>query len=135
MHSQCKKEDICLPIGPPPQPVPPPTGQSILCPEVGVEAGELESEEARGMERSHAPPPRLVPQVYYKFYRKPMAPSRVILASSALPWKQKRTALTQELIRRLLRTKKELSCKIKQEIISDFMQLLKNSGYCPSFRK
>ena len=36
---------------------------------------------------------------------------------------QKRTVLTQELIRRLLRTKKELSCKVKHKILTSFMQI------------
>ena len=115
LHSQCRGEYICLPIGIPPK--------RLLQTE-----GEVE------MEAQPTPASRLVLQVYYQFYRKPMAQQRVILASSALPWQQKRTALTQELIRRLLRTKKELNCKVKQIIISEFMQLLKNSGYDKKFR-
>ena len=47
----------------------------------------------------------------------------------------KRTTLTQELMRRLRNTKKELSCQQKQTILSDLMQVLKNSGYSPKFRE
>ena len=64
-----------------------------------------------------------------------MKPKLVISADSALPWVQKRTVLTQECIRRLLNTKKELNCGKKQAILSDFMQALKNSGYTVQFRK
>ena len=64
-----------------------------------------------------------------------MAPQKVMLSSSAQSWQQKRTTATQELIRRLLNTKKELSFKEKQKIISDYMQLLKNSNYDTIFRK
>ena len=63
-----------------------------------------------------------------------MAPSRIMLADSAQPWKQKRTHATQELIRRLLNTKKELPCLEKQKTISEYMQLLKNSEYDATFR-
>ena len=63
-----------------------------------------------------------------------MAAKKVILASSAQPWGQKRTSLTQELIRRLLNCSKELSCKAKRKHLDNFMQLLKNSGYSEAFR-
>ena len=63
-----------------------------------------------------------------------MAPNKVMLASSAQPWQQKRTTATQELIRRLLNTKKEISCSDKQKILSEYMQLMKNSEYNTKFR-
>ena len=63
-----------------------------------------------------------------------MAPKKVMLASSAQPWNQKRTTLTQELIRRLLNCSKELPCRSKAKHLTDFMQLLKNSGYSEAFR-
>ena len=56
------------------------------------------------------------------------------MASSAQPWNQKRTTLTQELIRRLLNCSKELPCRSKAKHLTDFMQLLKNSGYSETFR-
>ena len=76
----------------------------------------------------------MVEQIYYEFYSKPMKPRLVISADSALPWQQKRTVLTQECIRRLLNTKKELNCTKKQGILNIFMQDLKNYGYCSKFR-
>ena len=54
--------------------------------------------------------------------------------SSANPWQQKRTAFTQEVIRRLLRTRKEQNCDKKQNILTNYMQMLKNSGYDKGFR-
>ena len=54
--------------------------------------------------------------------------------SSAQPWGQKRTTLTQELIRRLLNCSKELSCEVRRRHLNNYMQLLKNSGYCEKFR-
>ena len=56
-----------------------------------------------------------VQQVFYDFYSKPMAAKKVILSTSAQPWGQKRTTLTQELIRRLLNCSKELSCSAKRK--------------------
>ena len=56
------------------------------------------------------------------------------MASSAQPWAQKRTTLTQELIWRLLNCSKELDCETRRKHLSRFMQLLKNSGYSETFR-
>ena len=64
-----------------------------------------------------------------------MAPAKVILAASAQPWGQKRTTLTQELTRRLLNCRRELSCSIKTKHLNRFMHLLKNSGYSETFRR
>ena len=71
---------------------------------------------------------------FFKFYTKPMKPKSTILASSANPKQQKRTTLTQECIRRLRNTRKQLSCTSKQEILTDYMQVLKNSGHQETFR-
>ena len=57
-----------------------------------------------------------------------------MLASSAQSWGQKRTSLTQELIRRLLNCSKELPCLRRRKHLNNFMQLLKNSGYNQKFR-
>ena len=63
-----------------------------------------------------------------------MTAKKVMLAASAQPWGQKRTTLTQELIRRLLNCSKALNCSTKRKHIDNFMQLLKNSGYSQKFR-
>ena len=78
---------------------------------------------------------RMVPQVNYDFYAKPSAPKPTILSCSANPLQQKRTTFTQEVIRRLLRTRKEQCCSKKQQILGEYMQILKNSGYTAQFRK
>ena len=109
LHSRCKDGEECLSFG------------------TEVECGGL----AQGQESAC----RLVPQVMYVFYRKPMAPQRLLMAESAQPWQQKRTTWTQEVIRRMLRTRKELSCQTKKPILSECMQLMKNSGYQAKFRK
>ena len=90
--------------------------------------------ETQGLEGQQKPATRMVPQVNYLFYAKPSTPKTTIMSSSANPWSQKRTSFTQEVIRRLLRTKKELSCDMKQKILNNYMQVLKNSGYNKEFR-
>ena len=77
---------------------------------------------------------RKVQQVRFEFFSKPMTAKKVMLASSAQPWGQKRTTLTQELIRRLLNCSKELPCSTKRKHLNNYMQLLKNSGYSEAFR-
>ena len=106
IHEHYTEEEPCLPIGTSSKPV-----------------------QEDGLGGGPEPARRMVPQVYFQFYRKPMAPNKVMLASSAQPWQQKRTTATQELIRRLLDTKKEISCSDKQKILSEYMQLMKNSEY------
>ena len=63
-----------------------------------------------------------------------MTAKKVMMAASAQPWGQKRTTLTQELIRRLLNCSKRLSCARKRKHLDHYMQLLKNSGYSEMFR-
>ena len=108
-HSKCREGD-CLPIG-------------------------RKQQVAHGMAGQPQPATRLVPQVNYDFYAKPIAPKTTILSSSANPLQQKRTTFTQEVIQRLLRTRKEQCCSKKQQILSEYMQVLKNSGYKSQFRK
>ena len=118
LHSSCGEGGTCLPLG-------------------GTAGGldGQEHEEGEGVEEDEPVPAGwMAQQVQFEFYSKPMAPSRVMLASSAQPWGQKRTSLTQELIRRLLNCRKELSCKVKQKHLNKYMQMLKNSGYEAKFR-
>ena len=95
--------------------------------------GEL-NPELQGLEAPPEPATRMVQQINYDFFSKPSAPKQTILLSSANPWQQKRTAFTQEVIRRLLRTRKEQNCDKKQKILTNYMQILKNSGYDKGFR-
>ena len=92
LHSSCVVAGTCLPLG------------SLSC--------RLEDDEAasQGVEEENK---RQAQQIYFEFYIKPTKPKRTFLASSANPWQQKRTTLTQELMRRLRNTKKESSCQKK----------------------
>ena len=112
LHLSCSDSEICLPIG-----------------------GQREEVQNHELEVESSPPHRMVQQIFFEFYTKPTKPKRTMLATAANPWQQKRTTLTQELIRRLRNTRKELTCSRKQEILSDYMQMLKNSGYPVNFRK
>ena len=107
--------------------------QSDILPD--KEPSLIDQTNSQGMEMEANPAKRMVQQVFFEFYHKPTKPKRTILASSANPWQQKRTTLTQEMIRRLRNTRKEINCTRKQEIISEYMQMLKNSGYSARFRK
>ena len=51
-----------------------------------------------------------------------------------MPLKMKRTALIQEALRRLLRTKRELPWDLKADILSEFSHKMLCSGYWEQFR-
>ena len=70
----------------------------------------------------------------FEFYEKPTKYPRVILADSALSFRQKRTILTQEGLRRLRNTKIELGPTIQKKHLNQFMVKVKNSGYDAKFR-
>ena len=70
----------------------------------------------------------------FEFYSKTLAVKKVMISTSAKPWGQKRTTLTQELMRGLLNCSKELPCLTRRKHFNDFMQPLKNSGYSEPFR-
>ena len=74
-------------------------------------------------------------RIDYEHYEKPTKNPRVILASSALSFSKKRTILTQEGLRRLRNTKKELGPEVQTKYLNLFMLSLKNSGYNQKFRK
>ena len=70
----------------------------------------------------------------FEFYEKPTKNPHVILASSALSWKSKRTILTQEALRRMRNTSPELGPDVVNHHLSKFMLKLKDSGYSVNFR-
>ena len=74
-------------------------------------------------------------RIDFEFYQKPTKHPKVILASSALSFRKKRTILTQECLRRLRNTKVELGPEIQKKHLNNFMLTLKNSGYNYKFRK
>ena len=65
---------------------------------------------------------------------KPTKNRRVILASSALSWAQKRTIHTQECIRILRNTSVWLGEQVQNEHLNNYMKKLMNSGYSAKFR-
>ena len=74
-------------------------------------------------------------RIDFEFYEKETKNKLVILNSSAIPSKQKRTILTQECLRRLRNTKIELGTDVQIKHLNDFMVKLKNSGYSVEYRK
>ena len=68
-------------------------------------------------------------RIDFEHYEKPTKNPRVILASSALSFSKKRTILTQEGLRRLRNTKKELGPEVQTKYLNLFMLSLKKSGY------
>ena len=70
----------------------------------------------------------------FEFYEKPTKNPRVVLASSALSFRQKRTISTQEGLRRLRNTKIELGPEVQGSHLNQFMLKVKNSGYDAKFR-
>ena len=73
-------------------------------------------------------------RIEYEFYEKPSKNKRVILENSALPFKQKRTILTQECLRRLRNTMVDLGEETRNKHLDNYMLKLKNSGYSIKFR-
>ena len=73
-------------------------------------------------------------KILYKFYEKPVARKSVVRAESAITERTKRAILTQEGIRRLLNTSEEYPKEVTDEILSEYMQKLFNSGYDQKFR-
>ena len=72
--------------------------------------------------------------ICHEFYEKPTNSQFVILASSALSMKTKRTVFTQECLRRLRNTSLHLGPDIANQFLSKYMLKLKDSGYSSKFR-
>ena len=66
-------------------------------------------------------------QIFYKFYKKKVSNPLLMLQSSAMPEKVKRATLTEEGIRRLRNTKRELPWEEKAEILSEADAILVQS--------
>ena len=74
-------------------------------------------------------------KIEFEYYEKPTRNKKVILSDSALTAKQKRTILTQECLRRLRNTQKDLGGDIQKKNLNNFMVKMKNSGYGAKYRK
>ena len=73
-------------------------------------------------------------RVQYKFYKKQISNKRVIMASSALSGSVKRATLTQEAVRRLRNTDRSLAWSVSADILSEYSNDLRRSGYPEKFR-
>ena len=73
-------------------------------------------------------------EIQYKFFKKPMATPLVMMQTSALPANVKRSSLIQEVIRRLRNKKRSLPWEVKAEILSEFSNSMRMSGYSQEFR-
>ena len=73
-------------------------------------------------------------KILYKFYKKPIASKKVILANSALPFNVKKASLTEGAIRRLRYTDRSLPWSVVTEILSEYSNEMRLSGYEHSFR-
>ena len=78
---------------------------------------------------------RQVSKLYYHYYRKPMSNWILFPAMSAMPSSMKRTALTQYGLRILRNCKLELEWGAKAEMLSTFMERMRDSGYGERFSK
>ena len=73
-------------------------------------------------------------EVVHDYYEKPTKNQRVVLASSALSWTQKRSIHTQEMLRRLKNTSTILGPEIQNDHISKYLLKMKICGYKQKFR-
>lgn len=67
--------------------------------------------------------------ISYMYFEKEMSSKYCTLEKSAMSWNQKRSMLSQELIRRLLNTSEEVGKEVKDNIILGMSKRLKMSGY------
>ena len=73
-------------------------------------------------------------RVDYRFFKKPQSSRMTIMASSALPPNVKRATMTNEVLRRLRNTWRELPWSVFADTISEFSNDMKNMGYNEGFR-
>ena len=72
--------------------------------------------------------------IWWQHYHKPMTNFYLIMANSAMSWKVKRTALTQEVVRILRNCKIELPWEKKVVHLNELTARMKASGYSAEFR-
>ena len=74
-------------------------------------------------------------KVLHEYYCKPVSSKSVIDAQSAMPFKDRRTVLTQDLLRVLLRCSPELPWREKKKHVEEFVLRMQFSGYEEKVRK
>ena len=72
--------------------------------------------------------------ILYEHYEKEMTTKAVIHALSAIPYKTKRTVLTQEMLRIMLHCSNYLTWQIVLKHLNNFMRKMQYSGYDQTFR-
>ena len=72
--------------------------------------------------------------IYHEYYSKAVSSKSVIDARSAMPTKDKRTVLAQDLLRVIMRCSPELEWKIKKKHIEEYVLRMQFSGYEEDFR-
>ena len=73
-------------------------------------------------------------QLMHEYYQKKVASRSVVHARSSLPWSTKRTVLTQEVLRILLRCSPDLPWTDVKSHVETFMQRMQFSGYKMKFK-
>ena len=73
-------------------------------------------------------------RIDFEFYSKSISNPLVIMKRSAMSDQSKRTILTQECLRRLRNTKKELGEEVQNKHLSEYMSRMRKSGYSAIFR-
>ena len=74
-------------------------------------------------------------RIMHEFYSKPVSSKAVVDARSAMPLKDRRTVLTQDILRILLRCSPELPWNIKKMHIEEYVLRMQYSGYKEGFRR
>ena len=74
-------------------------------------------------------------KVWHEYYSKPVSSKAVIDSTSAMPFKDRRTVLTQDLLRVLLRCSPELPWSMKKKHVEEYVLRMQYSGYDETVRK
>ena len=74
-------------------------------------------------------------RIMHEYYSKPVSSKSVIDANSAMPLKDRRTVLTQDLLRVILRCSPDLPWADKKKHIEEYMLRMQFSGYDEAMRK
>ena len=74
-------------------------------------------------------------RVLHEYYSKQVSSKAVVDAKSAMPFKDKRTILTQDILRILLRCSPELPWSQKKKHIEEYVLRMQFSGYEENVRK
>ena len=74
-------------------------------------------------------------QIMHEYYYKEVATKGVVDARSAMPWKDKRTVITQDILRILLRCSPDLPWSTTATHVNDYMKRLQFSHYDEKFRE